>query len=222
MNEMIALALSAMMALSPAACGSYGKTGGTEIPDSFTECKTMDEAGRQAGVDMDAPVSIGGKGKTAVHILAETMSDWGTAANGNGVGLPNPFTEFQSMEDAAKAAGFSMLVPDSAEGYPDRVIRVLSGDESKSMIEVIYYNDGAEKEFRIRKAAGSEDISGDYTEYAESNTVAVGEIQVTMKGENGQVQLATWTNNGYTYSIGAYPEVGVSSDMMAGLAAAVQ
>lgn len=187
MNEMIALALSAMMALSPAACGSYGKTGGTEIPDSFTECKTMDEA-----------------------------------ANGNGVECPNPFTEFQSMEDAAKAAGFSMLVPDSVEGYPDRVIRVLSGDESESMIEVIYYNGNAEKEFCIRKAAGSEDISGDYIEYAESNTVAVGEIQVTMKGGNGQVQLATWTNNGYTYSIGIYHENGVSCDKMAGLVTAVQ
>ena len=53
-------------------------------------------------------------------------------------------------------------------------------------------------EIRIRKASGNEDISGDYTQYTDTNIATIGELKVTMKGENGQTNLATWTDNGYT------------------------
>lgn len=163
MKKLIAFALSAVMALSLAACGGNGKTEGNsiKIPNPFTECETMDEAAKLAGFDLEAPDAIDGKERTAIRVLAES-----------------------------------------------------------GLVEVSY---GSEEErVVIRKAAGSEDISGDYREYAESNTVDVGDIQVATKGENGQVQLAVWTNNGYTYSIGACAEAGLSSDMVTDLVAAVQ
>lgn len=150
-------------------------------------------------------------------------STWGPVLNDGGIEIPAPFTEYASMDEAAANAGFDMKVPESVDGYSQRMIQVFDAAD-EPMFEVIYRSgeDENANTIHIRKAAGSEDISGDYTEYAESNTVAVGEIQVTMQGENGQVRLATWTNNGYTYSIGVYAEAGVSSDMMAGLVAAVQ
>lgn len=163
MKKMLAFALSAVMALSLAACGSNGK------PEE------------------------------------------------NSLEIPNPFTECETMDEAAKLAGFGLCAPDAVDGQEKTAIRVLT---EGGLVEVIY-GSGDDRAV-IRKAAGSEDISGDYTEYAESNTVAVGEIQVTMQGGNGQVRLAAWTNDGYTYSIGVYAETGVSSDMMADLVAAVQ
>jgi hypothetical protein len=69
------------------------------------------------------------------------------------------------------------------------------------MIQAVYLN--GDNSLLIRKAAGADDISGDSTNYSEINTVAAGGLQVTMKGENGTVSVATWTDGGYTYAVDA-------------------
>lgn len=56
----------------------------------------------------------------------------------NAVQLPNPFTEYASMEEAAAAAGFDMSVPDTVDGSTQRTIQVLDTAENP-MIEVIYH-----------------------------------------------------------------------------------
>jgi hypothetical protein len=142
----------------------------------------------------------------------------------SGVQLPNPFTECKTLEEAAKIVGFSLTAPEAIDGYAQRIIQAYPGDEGVAMMEVIFENgeEDTRNEIRIRKAAGSDDISGDYTQYTESTTVTVGELEVTMNGADGQINLATWASNGYTYSIGAYSESGISSDAMTNLIAAVQ
>ncbi|NWK12968.1 hypothetical protein [Clostridium cadaveris] len=123
--------------------------------------------------------------------------------------IPNPYTECETMEDAVKLVGFNMIIPDVIGNLEKNIIRI--EDENK-MIEVIY---GSEDEkIVIRKAIGMEDISGDYTKYSESNTISVENLQVIMQGNDGKVNLATWQINGYTYSIGAYGESGISSTTM--------
>ena len=82
------------------------------------------------------------------------------------------------------------------EGYDRPTIQAMSG----TMIQVIYRND-KEESVSIRKAPGSDDISGDYNEYAQSDTVSAGGLVVSMKGERDLVHLATWTNDGYTYAV---------------------
>jgi len=70
------------------------------------------------------------------------------------------------------------------------------------MIEVIYFD--AEKThegLRIRKANGTDDISGDYNEYKEVNVVKVGDLEVTEKGNDGSISVATWTDGTHSYSI---------------------
>lgn len=49
------------------------------------------------------------------------------------------------------------------------------------MIEVIYFNDTDNEGLRIRKAKGTDDISGDYNEYKNVETVKVGDYDVTEK-----------------------------------------
>jgi len=84
-------------------------------------------------------------------------------------GVPNPFEIVDTLDEAAKIAGFSLEAP--TEGL------------------------------RIRKAVGTDDISGDYNEYKEENVVKVGELEVTEKGNDGNISVASWTDGTYSYSI---------------------
>lgn len=56
--------------------------------------------------------------------------------------------------------------------------------------------EGPENTLLYRKARGTEDVSGDYNIYSEVQTAAIGGREVTLKGENGQIFLALWQENG--------------------------
>ena len=86
------------------------------------------------------------------------------------------------------------------------------------MIQVIYLN-GDERLF-VRKAAGSDDISGDYNVYSESQTVQIGDYTVTMEGENGEISLAKWSFGGYTYAV--MPDVPMKAAAMTELISQVK
>ena len=114
------------------------------------------------------------------------------------VGAPNPYEIVDTLDEAAKIAGFSLEAPTEYADYNSLVIQAIADD----MIEVIYFD--AEKThegLRIRKANGTDDISGDYNEYKEVNVVKVGELEVTEKGNDGSISVATWTDGTYSYSI---------------------
>ena len=113
-------------------------------------------------------------------------------------GVPNPFEIVDTLDEAAKIAGFSLEAPTEYADYNSLVIQAIADD----MIEVIYFD--AEKThegLRIRKANGTDDISGDYNEYKEVNVVKVGELEVTEKGNDGNISIASWTDGTYSYSI---------------------
>ena len=135
----------------------------------------------------------------------------GTESN---VEIPNPFTDCETLEEAADITGFDMAVPETLEGYDRPTIQVMSG----TMIQVTYRNDN-DGSVSIRKASGSDDISGDYNQYAQNDTVSVGELEVSMKGEQDLAYLATWTNDGYTYAVSV--SSGLSDDAMAELIAEI-
>jgi len=60
---------------------------------------------------------------------------------------------------------------------------------------------GSDDTVLYRKAAGNDDISGDYNEYEQVETEQIGDVTVTVKGNNGKYYLATWQADGYTYSV---------------------
>lgn len=130
------------------------------------------------------------------------------------VQIPNPFVDYATVKDAISVVGFDFAVPDTVEGYPEKVIQVMDGE----LIQVIYLN-GDERLF-VRKAAGSDDISGDYNVYSESQTVKIGEYNVTLEGENSEISLAKWTSNGYTYAV--MPDVPMSVKAMTDLISQVR
>ena len=113
-------------------------------------------------------------------------------------GVPNPYEIVDTLDEAAKIAGFSLEAPTEYADYNSLVIQAIADD----MIEVIYFD--AEKThegLRIRKAVGTDDISGDYNEYKEENIVKVGNLEVTEKGNDGNISVANWTDGTYSYSI---------------------
>ena len=134
------------------------------------------------------------------------------------VQIPNPWTDYDSKDDAAQAAGFDLAVPDEISGCSEKSYRVLNA-EGDVMFEIIYAS-GEDETARICKAPGANDVSGDYNEYAETETVDAGGVSVTMKGENGLVKLAVWTNGDYSYVLSV--ESGLSQSDMAALVSNIQ
>ena len=201
MKKLISLMLVTVMSLSLAACGNSGS------PSA--------DKGQSAASSQSADNS-------------QSTNNSQSADNTPSVQMPNPFTEYASMDEAEKAAGFSLTVPETMEPYSGRTIRVMDGEDGFSMIEVIYRKETEngetddDDEIRIRKAAGNEDISGDYIDYAEHSTVTIDNIPVSINGENGKIKLATWCRGDYTYSMGFYFDAGISSEDLEGFVASVQ
>ena len=133
-------------------------------------------------------------------------------------GVPNPFEIVDTLDEAAKIAGFSLEAPTEYADYNSLVIQAIADD----MIEVIYFD--AEKThegLRIRKAVGTDDISGDYNEYKEENVVKVGELEVTEKGSDGDIAVVIWNDGTYSYAIDA-GEAKLNSEAIANLIANIK
>ncbi len=141
--------------------------------------------------------------------------DTGASCN-TGEQITNPFSEAATLEDAAAVTGFPLTVPDAPKDYPDTVIRVMN----KEMIEVIYEK-GTDEGYRIRKAAGSSEIAGDYNTYENSETVTVGNYTITLKGNGGTYSVASWTSDGYSYAVDAEGHP-LSLEAMTGIISAVR
>ena len=134
------------------------------------------------------------------EVLFDTEDDVPSSEN---VQIPDPFEGFSTLEQAVKAAGFEMSVPDAPKGYETAIYRVNTGTK---MLEVIYSdkdleNEDAVEAYSIRKAIGSDDISGDYNDYSEKTEVSVSGNQVSLKGNDGKVFVSTWTSGEFTYAI---------------------
>lgn len=133
---------------------------------------------------------------TAISDMISSVNS--DAGIGGDDGIPNPFIDCATMADAQKTAGFTITVPAKMpEGYVQDLIQAVKNE----MVQVFYKN--GEEEILIRKAKGSEDISGDYNEYKENNTITVGNLKVFTRGNDGKVNTTTWVDGEYTYSITA-------------------
>lgn len=153
-------------------------------------------------------------------LIGGDPSTWGPAEDtdeGENTQIPNPFVVCDTFEEAGKLAGFDFTAPATADGYQFREISAIE----KEMAQITYFNsdelDGLTDEelneidwekvdfsghdLTIRKAPGEEDISGVYTEYPEMYQITVDGKEVTIKGEDGKVNVATWKADGYSYAV---------------------
>ena len=131
----------------------------------------------------------------------DTVEKTGTADEEN-TGLANPWTDVGSSEEAAKGAGIDSFVIaedpviDLGENF-ERTYRCMDGI-AEARLE---YPASA---LTVRKGTNAEDgdISGDYTEYAETWTQDVDGIEVTCFGNwEGDASKSIWNVDGMYYSI---------------------
>lgn len=135
-----------------------------------------------------------GKKEEAKQETAETTN----VTQEQDYGVPNPYEIVDTLDEASKIAGFDLSVPATYGEYKKQVIQAIEGD----MIEVIYFEEETQYEgLRIRKAKGTDDISGDYNEYKNVETVKVGDYDVTEKSDGKNIFVATWTDGTYSYAI---------------------
>ncbi len=218
-KEMMAI-LAAGLMFAVAACGE--KAGDVNERTDIIEDQTQveePEPGDEAGTDD--------------QIQTEDQSQNGKdKENGSEdqVQIPNPFVDCETMEEASKLAGFSLTAPESIDGYSDRIIQAIEGE----LVQVIFTRnqcieledleepaaelentDFKSHDLTIRKGTGMDDISGDYSEYPEVETVTVDDKTVTLKEKDGLVHTAIWNTDGYSYAV--YAADGVSADVMTAL-----
>ena len=135
-----------------------------------------------------------GKKEEAKQETAETTN----VTQEQDYGVPNPYEIVDTLDEASKIAGFTLSVPATYGDYKKQVIQAIEDD----MIEVIYFEEETQYEgLRIRKAKGTDDISGDYNEYKNVETVKVGDYDVTEKSDGKNIFVATWTDGTYSYAI---------------------
>ena len=149
-----------------------------------------------------------GKKEEAKQETAETTN----VTQEQDYGVPNPYEIVDTLDEASKIAGFTLSVPVSYEDYKKQVIQAIEDD----MIEVIYFNDTDSEGLRIRKAKGTDDISGDYNEYKDVEIVKVGDFEITEKGSEGSISVATWNDGTYSYAIDV-AEASLTKDTIANL-----
>ena len=121
------------------------------------------------------------------------------AQDGMAAGWGNPFIPCSTMDEAAGLAGFPMEVPEGTallEQYPVRNITSIKD----TMIQVICFDTAGNEGFRMRKAAGEEDISGVYGTY-EEKTLESGGRTLYLRLKEGLVRTICWTEDGFSYAV---------------------
>ena len=127
----------------------------------------------------------------------------------------SPFGQSQQqiwidLEDDLQAKGiaeFGLTYPDGPDGYETKVYRVYT-----KQINSLYYIDednGKQGMMIVKGKFCGKDVfeSGFYNdgvEYSFINKIQVGDLTVTMKGNESGVQVASWGDGEFSYAIGVW------------------
>ena len=204
-----------MLATVLAGCGSGGSAAQKEEPAAAES--TQEEA---------APAET-----TAEDAAAETESTEAattSAAAEENTGLANPWSDVGSAEEAAKGAGIDSFVIAEDPGLDlgqlfERTYRCMDGI-AEARLE---YPASA---LTVRKGTKAEegDISGDYTEYANTWTQDVNGIEVTCFGNReGDAAKSIWTVDNMYFSIvaeglGGDQDFGLNAERLTAMVNSIQ
>ena len=204
-----------MLATVLAGCGSGGSAAQKEEPAAAES--TQEEA---------APAET-----TAEDAAAETESTEAattSAAAEENTGLANPWSDVGSAEEAAKGAGIDSFVIAEDPGLDlgqlfERTYRCMDGI-AEARLE---YPASA---LTVRKGTIAEegDISGDYTEYANTWTQDVNGIEVTCFGNReGDATKSIWTVDNMYFSIvaeglGGDQDFGLNAERLTAMVNSIQ
>ena len=117
--------------------------------------------------------------------------------------VPNPVTEYKSVEEINRAADFDVLMLPEDLGY----IAVKLNLIDRNIAEVEYIRDGDDGvDIWTRQAKGKSDISGIYgVDYQEEqfNSLTVNKGRYENTDDNTLIMVAWFTDADYSYSLNA-------------------
>ena len=205
-----------MLAAVLAGCSSGGSAAKKEEPAAAAE-STQEEA---------APAET--KAEDTAAETESTEAESTAAAAEENTGLANPWSDVGSAEEAAKGAGIDSFVIAEDPGLDlgelfERTYRCMDGI-AEARLE---YPASA---LTVRKGTYAEegDISGDYTEYANTWTEDVNGIEVTCFGNReGDASKSIWTVDNMYFSIvaeglGGDEDFGLNAERLAAMVSSIQ
>jgi len=213
----LSMILAAVMLASVlAGCSSGGSAAKKEEPAAAAE-STQEEA---------APAET--KAEDTAAETESTEAESTAAAAEENTGLANPWSDVGSAEEAAKGAGIDSFVIAEDPGLDlgelfERTYRCMDGI-AEARLE---YPASA---LTVRKGTIAEegDISGDYTEYANTWTQDVNGIEVTCFGNReGDAAKSIWTVDNMYFSIvaeglGGDQDFGLNAERLAAMVSSIQ
>lgn len=205
-----------MLAAVLAGCSSGGSAAKKEEPAAAAE-STQEEA---------APAET--KAEDTAAETESTEAESTAAAAEEKTGLANPWSDVGSAEEAAKGAGIDSFVIAEDPGLDlgelfERTYRCMDGI-AEARLE---YPASA---LTVRKGTIAEegDISGDYTEYANTWTQDVNGIEVTCFGNReGDATKSIWTVDNMYFSIvaeglGGDQDFGLNAERLTAMVSSIQ
>ena len=205
-----------MLAAVLAGCSSGGSAAKKEEPAAAAE-STQEEA---------APAET--KAEDTAAETESTEAESTAAAAEENTGLANPWSDVGSAEEAAKGAGIDSFVIAEDPGLDlgelfERTYRCMDGI-AEARLE---YPASA---LTVRKGTIAEegDISGDYTEYANTWTQDVNGIEVTCFGNReGDATKSIWTVDNMCFSIvaeglGGDQDFGLNAERLTAMVNSIQ
>ena len=194
--------------LSFTACGNSTESAEPDIigmPNPFTDFDTLAEAEEQTGrtvtklLSMAACLAVIIAVASALRSPAQVSTSDDLQTNeGDTPGFVQGGADIVELDSAAAlsaAVGFEVNDIDLPV-TPEQTEYISYWHE---LAEIDYTGEG--KTACYRKAAGTEDCSGDYNVYTDVTEFEAGSITVTLKGDAGQYTLAIWTDGSYSYSL---------------------
>lgn len=148
------------------------------------------QANADAKVDSDKKIV----NETTTFSIKETTTETTTKDYVGGKNSVNPMVEYDTAAKAAAELKMNLNTVD-VEGYTLEHVYVVSG-----LILQLDYTDGS-KEFSVRIAKGTDDISGDYKKYSTLAKYTVNGCLATLEGDKINYPKATWTDKTYTYAV---------------------
>lgn len=120
--------------------------------------------------------------------------------------IPN-IVEYSTQQELSGAVGFPVK---EIRKVPFKVEHTQFTAYWGEVAEIEY--SGTNNSVTLRMAPGTDDVSGDSTDYEINENAAAGEIDVILKGDQSGYKLAVWQTGQYSYSL--YFTNGVSKEDM--------
>lgn len=108
----------------------------------------------------------------------------------------NSIVEVASIEELSKTVGFAITEPAVLPFESEQTIYTAYWTD---LAEITYMGEGQTAVFR--KGTGTEDVSGEFFEFNAIDEIIAGHITITLKGNEDNYTLATWTDGHFSYSL---------------------